>query len=81
MTAGSLGTSRMTETRWDPHIGHFSRASKLVSGNRPASSCLASLRSPRDRLRAGLSIAFGGITGIGTIVTGGIFIGAIETSS
>jgi hypothetical protein len=30
MAAGSLGTSKMTETFRDPHIGHFNRASKLV---------------------------------------------------
>jgi hypothetical protein len=30
VAAGSLGTSKMTETFRDPHIGHFNRASKLV---------------------------------------------------
>ena len=35
MAAGSLGTSKITETFRDPHIGHFNRASKLVIGNAP----------------------------------------------
>jgi hypothetical protein len=35
MAAGSLGTSKITGTFRDPHIGHFNRASKLVIGNAP----------------------------------------------
>jgi hypothetical protein len=52
--AGSLGTSKMTETRRDPHIGHFSRNSKLVSGNAPArvqiSVCRSSSALPKAML-------------------------------
>ena len=52
MAAGSLGTSKMTETCRDPHIGHFSRNSKLVSGNAPArvqiSVCRSSSALPKQ---------------------------------
>ena len=33
IAAGSLGTSKITDTRREPQSGHFNLASKLVSGN------------------------------------------------
>lgn len=50
--AGSLGTSKMTDTFRDPHIGHFNRASKLVIGNAlprvQISVCRSSSAFPRQ---------------------------------
>jgi hypothetical protein len=51
LAAGSLGTSKITDTFRDPHIGHFNRASKLVIGKPPppvqVSVCRSSSALPK----------------------------------